>query len=531
MILDCTLRDGGYYCDWDFDESIVKKYLSAVSKAKVDIVEIGFRFLPQKGHLGPFAYSTDEYLETLALPSNLDIAVMVNAKEIIEAEMEVDAVLNLLFSKKSESLVDIVRIATHAGDIEQCKGIVNKLQKLGYRVFLNLMQIDSIDKLSLRNIAQQIQSWNIIEVLYFADSFGSMNSDSINDVVEVINSEWSGDLGIHAHDNKGHALINSLSAIDCGVNYVDATILGMGRGAGNTNMEILLVEINDRNLGKYYPDALFSLVLKDFGQLKKKYNWGSNIYYYLSAVHRIHPTYVQEMMEDNRYDVNQILSTIDFLKSKGSSSYSFDGMINAIASSSGNEYGGWNAKDWAKGRDILIIGSGASVKTYLPKIIKYIKDKNPIVICLNINKSIHEDLVTAYIACHETRITIEIDLYKKLTKPLILPIGRIPSDIKESLTDVDILDYGLKIKEDEFKIYDYGCILSNPLVFIYALSLSSVSGANKVLLVGIDGYKENNPKQQELINGLDQFKENNTDFEIYAITPTTFPIKQLNKEL
>ena len=84
MILDCTLRDGGYYCDWDFDESIVKKYLTAVSKAKVDIAEIGFRFLPQKSHLGPFAYSTDEYLETLALPSNLDIAVMVNAKEIID---------------------------------------------------------------------------------------------------------------------------------------------------------------------------------------------------------------------------------------------------------------------------------------------------------------------------------------------------------------------------------------------------------------------------------------------------------------
>ena len=104
MILDCTLRDGGYYCDWDFDESIVKKYLTAVSKAKVDIVEIGFRFLPQKGHLGPFAYSTDEYLETLSLPSNLDIAVMVNAKEIIEAEMEVDAVLNLLFSKKSDQM-------------------------------------------------------------------------------------------------------------------------------------------------------------------------------------------------------------------------------------------------------------------------------------------------------------------------------------------------------------------------------------------------------------------------------------------
>ncbi|MBT4731445.1 aldolase, partial [Candidatus Woesearchaeota archaeon] len=68
MILDCTLRDGGYYVNWDFDPATVGKYLSAVTIAKIDIIEIGFRFLSSDKFLGAFAYSTDEYLRLLNLP-------------------------------------------------------------------------------------------------------------------------------------------------------------------------------------------------------------------------------------------------------------------------------------------------------------------------------------------------------------------------------------------------------------------------------------------------------------------------------
>ncbi len=525
-ILDCTLRDGGYYNNWNFKNSLVKKYITAMSEAKIDVVEIGFRFLSQEKSLGSFAYSADEYIKTLPLPSSLDIAVMINAKEIIESELGVKAAIELLFSKKSESPLDIVRIATHVDDILQCQYIANILQTLGYRVFLNLMQIDSIDISILSNIVKQVQNWNCIEVFYFADSFGNMNSTSISEVVKAINTEWSGDIGLHAHDNKGHALVNSMHAIDCGVSYIDATIMGMGRGAGNTKMETLLVEAIDRDLGEYFPDALFPLVLQDFEQLQKEYNWGSSIYYYLSAVHGIHPTYIQEMLGDGRYDINQILSAINFLKSASSSSYSFESMLEAISKSSGNHHGNWSANDWAKGRDILIVGSGPSTKQYISDIVKYIKNKNPVVLCLNINKDIPEELVTAYVACHETRITIELDLYSSLTKPIILPMGRIPVEIKGILSNVDILDYGLRIEESGLKISNNGCTLDKPLVLVYALSLSSISGVNKILLTGIDGYEVNNPKQQEMVRALNRFKENNTNIEIHAITPTTYPIEQ-----
>jgi len=86
MILDCTLRDGGYYVNWDFKESTVRKYLSALVTAKIDIIEIGFRFLPTDKFLGAFAYTTDEYLRTIDLPENVSIAVMIMLLKLLRGK-------------------------------------------------------------------------------------------------------------------------------------------------------------------------------------------------------------------------------------------------------------------------------------------------------------------------------------------------------------------------------------------------------------------------------------------------------------
>ena len=360
-VLDCTLRDGGYYNNWKFEKHLVKQYIEAVAESKIDIVEIGFRFLSKNTRFGDFAFSTDQYLRKLSLPGHLKIAVMINAKEFIESNLGAEAAVSSVFSSKNTSPVDIVRIASHIGDIGNCQIIANTLDKLGYKIFLNLMQIDSIEAPELSNALSQIKKWNCIEALYFADSFGNLNIDSTDNIIESIKSVWDGKIGIHAHDNKGHALINSLSAINSGVNYVDATILGMGRGAGNTKMENLLVEITDKNLGEYNPDSIFPLALKEFAQLQEKYKWGSSIYYYLSAVHGIHPTYIQEMLGDGRYNTDQVLAAITFLKDKVSSSYSLENMMDALSDSTGNEFGSWSAKDWAKDKEVLIVGSGPSV--------------------------------------------------------------------------------------------------------------------------------------------------------------------------
>jgi len=525
-VLDCTLRDGGYYMNWDFDLDTVRKYLSALNTAKIDLIEIGFRYLPSNKFRGAFAYSTDEYLAALNLPSDIPIAVMIDAVEVINYQPGETAAIEYLFEEKSNSPVDIVRIAVKAKDVESCEGIAAHLSQLGYRVFLNLMQIDAVPFEEVEQLASLVAKWQSVETLYFADSFGNLEPISVKDIVFSIQKVWTGAVGIHAHDNKGLALSNSLAAIDCGATFVDSTLSGMGRGAGNTKTEFLLIELLKRDHQGYFPDAIFPLVLHEFAKLQKQHQWGPNIYYYLSALHGIHPTYVQEMLGDERYGTDQIISAINFLKQTKAPFFSFEKMIKAATGLQGDENGRWSAQGWLKGRSVLIIGAGPSTKKYSDAIALYIKKHRPFVLCLNINKNVANDWVDAYVACHETRILIESYKYQHFGKPIIVPVSRVPENIREALGEVELLDYGLRIDDSVMEIGPNGSVLQAPLALSYAIAVTTAAEASRVLLVGIDGYDEADKRQKEMIDILNKHQKISNAIPMMALTPTTYPIEQ-----
>ena len=526
QVLDCTLRDGGYYVNWDFDPDTVRKYLAALATAKVNLIEIGFRYLPGNKFQGAFAYSTDEYLAELPLPKDTPVAVMVNASEIINHNGGEEKAISYLFNNKENSPVDIVRIAVKATDVSGCEGIANMLSALGYRVFVNMMQIDSVPPDEITNLAKIVSNWGCVEVLYFADSFGSLEPSSIDCIVQSIKQSWSNPIGIHAHDNKGLALSNSLAAIECGVSYVDCTINGMGRGAGNTKTEYLLVELAKEQQQGYFPDAVFPLVLQEFNALQKEHEWGPNIYYYLSALHGIHPTYIQEMLGDERYGTDQILSSINFLKKGKAPFFSFENMIRAAAGVDGDEFGSWSVAGMFEGQTVLVISAGPSTKKYKAAIEQYVKKHQPFVLCLNVNDSVSHELVDAYVACHETRILIESDKYESLGKPIIIPLSRVPSSIRGALNNVEMLDYGLRISTEEFSIQDKGCVLPKPLALSYAIAAANAGGADKIVMVGIDGYHESDKRQKEMAEILSRHHEHPESISMVALTPTTYPIGQ-----
>ena len=526
-ILDCTLRDGGYYVDWDFDESTVKKYLSAVAIAKIDIIELGFRFLSVNKFYGASAYSTDVYLNSINLPTNVLVSVMVNATELIQYEHGINSAVNKLFYEKKESPVDIVRIAVNVKEIEEVFEISEKIHDLGYRVFLNLMQVDSVNNTELSRIASLVSDWETIEVLYFADSLGSLNSYSVENIVDSLLIGWSGAIGIHAHDNKGLALSNSLAAHMVGVQYLDSTFLGMGRGAGNTRTEFILTEMRSLSLGDYYPDAIFPLILNEFSKLQRRYKWGPSIYYYLSASYGIHPTYIQSMLGDERYGPEETLSAINFLKPNNSSFFNIENMFRASLGVEGDEDGSWFAKDWAKNKTILIIGSGKSTKRYIEIIKDFIAKMEPIVLCLNVNDIISSDIVDAYVTCHETRILVESEHYSRLNKPIVMPLKRISNSIYKNIEDrVEILDFGLKVEEDSFIINNNGCVLNSALAFSYAISVANAANANRILLVGVDGYEPSDLRQIEMVDVIKRYNNMQDCIPVTAITPTTCPINQ-----
>ena len=525
QVLDCTLRDGGYYVNWDFDPDLVRKYLASLSTAKVDLIEIGFRYLPGNKFQGAFAYSTDEYLTALNLPKGIPVAVMINASEIISYRDGEAKAISYLFGNKKNSPVDIVRIAVKITNITSCEGIANRLSDLGYRVFVNLMQISSVQPDEIVSLANIVVSWGCVEVLYFADSFGNLEPASIKGIVQSIQQSWKNPIGIHGHDNKGLALSNSLAAIDCGVKYVDCTLNGMGRGAGNTKTEYLLVELAKKYSQRYFPDAVFPLVLQEFRALQREHEWGANIYYYLSALYGIHPAYIQEMLSDERYGTDQILSSINFLKKGKVPFFSFENMIRAAAGIDGDENGSWSAAKFFEGRTVLVIGAGPSTKKYHDAIDQYINKHHPFVLCLNVNDAISNKIVDAYVACHEIRILIESGKYGLLGKPIIIPLSRVPSTIKGVLRDIKILDYGLRVSDDDFSIQDRGCVLPKPLALSYAIAVANAGGAKQIAMVGIDGYDESDKRQKELVALLERHQQYPSSIPMVALTPTTYPVE------
>ena len=159
MLLDCTFRDGGYYNHWDFSSDLINQYLVSMKAAKVDIVELGFRFLKNSGFKGACAYTTDEFIESLDIPAGLTIGVMVNGADLV-TEIGVEPALEKLFPRKaSETPVDIVRFACHFHEFEKVLPAAKWLSDRGYRVGFNLMQIASRSREEVLDLATKANDW------------------------------------------------------------------------------------------------------------------------------------------------------------------------------------------------------------------------------------------------------------------------------------------------------------------------------------------------------------------------------------
>ena len=175
------------------------------------------------------------------------------------------------------------------------------------------------------------------------------------------------------HNNKGFGLINAIYASKAGIDWIDSTILGMGRGAGNVTTESIILELN--KMGMHNGDIYkIENIINDFERLQKKYKWGSNLFYHLSANSNIHPTYTQTLLTDDRYEKSKILDSLFLLSKKEATSFNQKSLRDSIFSAKSINYGDWNSTGWINNNQVLVIGSGQVLKNQ-KKIISYIEKK------------------------------------------------------------------------------------------------------------------------------------------------------------
>tara|TARA_B110001452_G_scaffold89125_1_gene73047 strand:+ start:87 stop:512 length:426 start_codon:yes stop_codon:yes gene_type:complete len=128
-ILDCTLRDGGYYNNWDFSRELIEDYLRAMSAAKIEYVELGFRFLKKDIYLGPCAYTTSSFLETLKIPKKLKIGIMINAKDILSSKFSKKKINDTFFELPKKNKISFIRFACHLDEIKKIIPLCDYLKK------------------------------------------------------------------------------------------------------------------------------------------------------------------------------------------------------------------------------------------------------------------------------------------------------------------------------------------------------------------------------------------------------------------
>lgn len=524
VLLDCTLRDGGYYNNWDFSKDLIDDYLKAMHAARVDVVELGLRSLKNEGFKGACAFTTDSFIRGLEIPQGLVVGVMVNATELLMDELPLEVALERLFPEPaSSSPVAVVRIACHVHEFSKALPASSWLKERGFIVGFNLMQVADRSQEEIENLSLLASNWPL-DALYFADSMGSMDPSQTAQIIGLLRKHWPGPLGIHTHDNMGMALQNTLRALDEGVTWLDSTVTGMGRGPGNAKTEYLAFELAQVRENACNLVPLTSLIQRVFKPMQHRCGWGTNTYYYLAGKYGIHPSYIQEMLGDSRYSEEDILAVIEHLRVEGGKKFSLNTLDAARHFYQGPPRGTWQPASLLKGREVLLLGTGPGVAAHREALEAYIRKARPFVLALNTQAQISADLIDARVACHPVRLLADCEAHTQLPQPLITPASMLPLDVQNALQGKQLLDFGLVVQEGTFDFSGYYSVLPTSLVIAYALAIATCGQANRISLAGFDGYGSDDPRNLEMNKLLKLYAEHIDAAPLTSITPTCYDI-------
>ena len=286
-VLDCTIRDGGLINDHRFDDDLVKATYEACVEAGLDYMEIGYRNskrLFSTKDYGPFRHSDEEEIRKItgdhdAAATGLKLAVMADAGK---SDWSTDIL------PSDQSVVDMIRVACYVDQIPEAAEMINDSHDKGYETSCNLMAISTVQQAEIEQ-ALEIISKTPVDVVCVVDSFGALYREQIDILVRSYMSALEGTnkhVGIHTHNNQQLAFANTIEAIILGANRIDATMAGLGRGAGNCPMELLIGFLRNP---KFKRRPIYQLLQDHFVKLRQKLEWGALIPYNITGQHNQHP--------------------------------------------------------------------------------------------------------------------------------------------------------------------------------------------------------------------------------------------------
>ncbi len=291
-VLDCTIRDGGLMNNWQFSDEFVKDIYNTCVQAGIDYMEIGYKSSEKsysRKEVGCWKFCDDKDLRRIVGDNNTNLKLSAMADI---GRIEPDDI-----PPKSESLLDMIRVACYVHQVDKAIWLAEHCMDKGYEVTINLMAVSTVMMRDLEEALIDV-SKSRVPVFYLVDSFGSMYCEQVEALVKKY-QQFLPDktIGVHMHNNMQLAFSNTVTGIIHNCNMLDATLLGIGRGAGNCPIEILIAFLKNP---KYRLLPLLKVIQDQVHPMQQNIDWGYHIPYLITGALNEHPRSAMAWMDSER---------------------------------------------------------------------------------------------------------------------------------------------------------------------------------------------------------------------------------------
>ena len=468
MILDCTLRDGGYCNQWTFGEENISKIIVELLHADVDVIECGF-LTERTKHIPDISkFNSMEELKEF-IPRDKQGKIFVAMANFGEFDLKG-------MPTYDGRTLDGIRLAFHKKDLDKALQEAKIVQEKGYKLFLQAMvSLNYTDEefINLLKEANKLEPY----AFYIVDSFGAMRrKDLIRLFYLVEHNLKSGiKIGFHGHNNLQLAYSNAQSLLEIPTSrdlLIDSSIYGMGRGAGNLNTELLISYLNNHRGTKYFLPPILSVIDEILVDFHERHPWGFTLAYYISAIHNAHPNYASYLDDKKTLTVEMMNEIFGHMEPARKSKYDADyiELIYSEYMERGSVYEAHldELKKALNGKTVLLIGPGKSTIEAKKQIQDFGQREDSSIISVNFN---YNDAMVDYIFCSNMR------RFRKLNS----------KDLKKCIVTSNIKAEGvyLQVKYRDL-MNNFKMVKDN--AGLMAMKLLASMGVKQIELAGFDGY-------------------------------------------
>ena len=291
-VMDCTIRDGGLMNNSRFEDKFVKAVYDTCVAAGVDYMEIGYKGsdrIYSRQEYGCWKFCTEADVRRIVGdgPSSVKLSIMADVDRTDYRE-------DIL--PKAQSVIDMYRVATYIHQIPAATEMIKAIHDQGYETSVNLMAISVVQEHELDE-ALELLCRTEVDVIYLVDSYGSLYSEEIQALTRKYRqcAEAAGKkIGIHTHNNQQLAYANTIEALILGASYLDVTLGGLGRGAGNCPTELMLGFLKNP---KYHLRPVVQCLRDHIEPMRQQITWGYDVPYMLTGQRNLHPRAAMDFLD------------------------------------------------------------------------------------------------------------------------------------------------------------------------------------------------------------------------------------------